>query len=96
MDNDDLQACYDDLINAIFEATYDDLVGAYIRERKVRERLRNADSESKRHDAGFDLQGALCKIDFYANWLREVLPQWRDLDPDRIIVRAKEVADEMQ
>ena len=94
MDQDDLQKNYDDLINAVFEATYDDLIVAFRKRNRALKKIRSAETEHKRKDAEFDLRCAEKKIDFYVDWLRAVLPQWRDLDANKIIDRAEEVARE--
>lgn len=91
---DDLQKNYDDLINAVFEATYDDLVEAIKKKNNAELRMKKADTEHRRKDAEYDLRCAEKKVEFYIDWLKEVLPQWRDVDAEKIINRAKEVAEE--
>ena len=96
LNGDNLQDNYDDLINAIFEITYDDLVRAFQGEKQALHRLYSAKTAKMADDARFELRCARNKIEFYVDWLRTVLPQWRNISADKIIDRAREVANEMR
>lgn len=90
--SDGVDEAYDDLINAVFEVTYEDLVNAYRKERSAAQALRYAYTPAKKNGAEYELRNAIQKIEYYSNWLREVLPQWRNLDAEKIIERARWVA----
>lgn len=90
--SDGVDEAYDDLINAVFEVTYEDLVNAYRKERSAAQALRYAYTSAKKNDAEYELRNAIQKVEYYSNWLREVLPQWRNLDAEKIIERARWVA----
>ena len=94
-DIDNLQENYDDLINAVFERAYDDLVEAYKKRKEAIVRLKQSVTYKQREAAEFDIRCAEKKIEWYVDWLKHVLPRWRDIDPQRIIDRAKEVGNEI-
>lgn len=80
---------YDDLVNAVFSQAYEDLVYSIEQEARSRRKLqygglgigayRDTIQEVKRyrHD-----------MEQLEKWFREVLPNWRDINPERIIKQA--------
>lgn len=92
-ERESLQVNYDDMINGVFEITYEDLVASYKKRKEAQDRLEEADTYKKVENAKFDIRCAERKIEFYSDWLRDVLPKWRNIDPEKIIKRAKEVGE---
>ena len=101
------QEAYDNFVNAIFKQAYDDLVSAIRKAKRQRDvqritRSHLRDTENKMcyqtlmkmiQDGERDVKNADLTVDYLEWWMRKVLPQWRDIDPDRIIKQAHKEAE---
>lgn len=87
-----IQYGYDELINSVFEAAYDDLVTDYMRARKCHQDAKY-ERGAKQKDLEKDAKNFAMHALWLEEWFDEVLPCWRDIDPARIIKRAREEAD---
>lgn len=83
------QQGYDALIADVFARAYEDLVEA-IRKRDAKDEADGVEavilSERKKRHAG-------AKVTYLETWIRETMPKWLDLDPEIIIKRAHEAAE---
>ncbi len=83
-----IDQAYDNLINAVFVQAYDDLV------RTIRKacRLLAVAKNEKRTMLKWSIQDEASRYMRDANslkkWFRDVMPCWRDIDPQRVIDQA--------
>lgn len=73
------QAGYDALIAGIFHQVYEDLVTAY--------------RKQKRANTTRKQETAAATVRYLETWLRSTMPNWLDMDPEKVIKWAKEEAE---
>ena len=80
---------YDDLVNAVFKQAYEDLVFALTEETRNRQRLQNGGLPIGIYkDTLNRVRMYRADVERLEDWFRNVLPNWRDINPDRIIKQA--------
>ena len=89
---------YDDLVNAIFTQAYEDLVYAIDQEARCRRKLQKGGLGIGHYkETIMDVKRYRHDMEELEKWFREVLPNWRDINPERIIKKAhKEVENGLQ
>lgn len=81
-DKSETQAGYDALLAGIFHKAYEDLVTAY--------------QKQKRANTTRKQETAAAKARYLETWLRSTMPNWLELDPEKVIKWAKEEAENEQ
>ena len=77
--NSETQAAYDALLAGIFHKAYEDLVTAY--------------QKQKRANTTRKQETAAAAARYLETWLRNTMPNWLELDPEKVIKWAKEEAE---
>lgn len=88
---------YENLVNAIFHQAYEDLV---VLIRKGCRKLKEAREEPRtflRWELHDQAMRYMKEANYLKGWFREVMPAWRDINPDRVIEQAyKECKDDTE
>ena len=84
----DRQQGYDNLINAIFQQGYEDLVFLIRMSYKYLAKAHAAKTLVMYEDAKREANRYVSDVKYLENWFREIMPQWRNIEPQRIIDQA--------
>ena len=85
--------CYENLVNAVFIQAYNDLVAAIRKAYRHKAKARSAPVSLIANDEHDKAKRAMKSAVYLADWMRDALPAWRDLDAQKIIDRAYKEAE---
>lgn len=88
-----IQSGYEALKAAIIQGAYDDLVEHRKNEVENKRKARTAPTQKMKEDDLREAEVESFRAKALEKWLREVASGWVNLDMEKIIMRAKEVAE---
>lgn len=89
---DSIQAGYDALVAAVFKNAYDELVEKIQKARREEAKKAKAPTLQMREENSGRYRAACSRIVYIEKWIRDAVPNWINIDAEKIIKWAHEEA----